>query len=240
MLIGEPKIAMISHENLLATAKGHLIRLDQANIKKPVTNRHCSFLPMAHIYERFILLQGLLRGTEIVFCPAPEKLPNYLSIVKPTQASVVPRVLNRVYDAIMTEVNKSKMKRFLVQQALREYTPFLSRFAFRKVKNLFGNEVKAMITGAAPITPDVMHFFRIALDIPIMEGYGQTESTGAGTSTHPTDMSYGTIGTPVPTVEIKLIDVPGTNYRSEMNQGEVCIRGPTVFKGKSCLIINIR
>jgi len=228
---GEPKIAMISHENLLATAKGHLMRLDQMNMGKPVTERHCSFLPMAHIYERFIILQGLMRGTQLVFCPAPEKLPNYLSIVKPTQASVVPRVLNRVYDAVMTEVNKSRVKQFLVQQALREQFPFLSRFAFRKVRNLFGDEVKAMITGAAPTTPDVMHFFRIALNIPIMEGYGQTESAGAGTSTHPIDMSYGMIGTPVPTVEIKLIDVPGTNYRSERNQGEVCIRGPTVFKG---------
>ena len=227
---------MLSHENLLATAKGHLIRLDQANIKKPVTERHCSFLPMAHIYERFILLQGLLRGTQIVFCPAPEQLPNYLSIVKPTQASVVPRVLNRVYDAVMTEVNKSKLKQFLVQQALREQPSFLSHIAFRKVKNLFGDEVKVMITGAAPITPDVMHFFRIALNIPIMEGYGQTESAGAGTSTHPVDMSYGTIGSPVPTVEIKLVDVPGTDYRSEKNQGEVCIRGPTVFKGNTSLL----
>jgi long-chain acyl-CoA synthetase len=94
-----------------------------------------------------------------------------------------------------------------------------------------------MITGAAPITPDVMHFFRIALNIPIMEGYGQTESAGAGTTTHPVDLSYGSIGSPMPTVEIKLIDVPGTNYRSAMNQGEVCIRGPNVFKGNSHLTI---
>ncbi|CAF0772173.1 unnamed protein product [Rotaria sordida] len=228
---GEPKIAMVSHENLLATAKGHLMRLDKANIKGPLIDRHCSVLPMAHIYERFILLQALLSGTQLVFCPEPEKLPKYLSIVKPTQASVVPRILNKVYDAIMTEVNKSKIKRFLVQQALREQPSFLSHFAFRKVKNLFGNEVKVMITGGAPITPDVMHFFRIALDIPIMEGYGQTESAGAGTCTHPTDMLYGAIGSPVPVVEMKLIDVPDTTYRSDINQGEVCIRGPTVFKG---------
>ena len=89
-----------------------------------------------------------------------------------------------------------------------------------------------MITGSAPITPEVLHFFRIALDIPIVEGYGQTESTAAGTSTHITDMSCGTVGSPVPSVEIKLIDVPGTNYRSNNNQGEICIRGPTIFKGK--------
>ncbi|CAF2086657.1 unnamed protein product [Rotaria magnacalcarata] len=228
---GEPKIAMISHENLLATAKGHILRLEKANIKAPLTDRHCSFLPMAHVYERFMLLQVLLGGTQLVFCPEPEKLPYYLSIVKPTQASVVPRVLNKVYDAIMTEVNKSTIKKFLIQQALRERPWFLSYFVFRKVKKLFGNDLKVMITGAAPITPDVMHFFRIALDMPIMEGYGQTESAGAGTSTHPTDVSYGTIGSPVPVIDIKLVDVPDTNYRSENNQGEICVRGPSVFKG---------
>jgi long-subunit acyl-CoA synthetase (AMP-forming) len=58
---------MLPHENLLTTAKGHLIRVGRGNIKKPVTKRHCSSLPMAHIYERLLLLQGLLRGTEIVF-----------------------------------------------------------------------------------------------------------------------------------------------------------------------------
>lgn len=89
-----------------------------------------------------------------------------------------------------------------------------------------------MITASAPITSEVMNFFRIALNIPVMEGYGQTESGGTGASTHPVDFSYRTVGTPVPTTEIKLIDVPGTIYRSENNQGEVCIRGPTIFKGR--------
>ncbi|CAF1286381.1 unnamed protein product [Adineta steineri] len=228
---GDPKVAMLTHDNILATARGHLIRLEKANIEHSVTKRHCSFLPMAHIYERFVILQCLLHGAQIVFCPTPEKLPSYLLIVKPTQACLVPRVLNRVYDATMTEVKKSKLKQFLVKQALREQPSFLSDIVFRKVRKLFGNELKAMMTGSAPITPDVLHFFRIAFKIPVMEGYGQTESSGAGTTTHPIDVSYGTIGSPIPTVEIKLIDVPGTDYRSEQNQGEVCIRGPTVFKG---------
>ncbi|CAF1504649.1 unnamed protein product [Adineta ricciae] len=236
---GDPKIAMLSHENLLAATKGNLIRLYQANIKKPVTDRHCSFLPMAHIFERFVILQILLKGTEVIFCPTPEKLIEYFSIVKPTQASVVPRILNKVYDAIMSDMKKSKLKHFLVQQALHEQLPFLSRFIFQKVRNLFGGELKAMITGSAPIKSDVMHFFRIALDIPIIEGYGQTESCAAGATTHPVDISYGTVGSPGPNVEIKLIDVPDTNYRSEMNQGEICLRGPTIFKGKLSIKIDI-
>jgi long-chain acyl-CoA synthetase len=225
-------MAMLSHENLLSSTKGNLIRLDGANIKKPVTDRHCSFLPMAHVFERFVILQILLKGTEVVFCPAPEQLINYLSVVKPTQASVVPRILNKIYDTIMAEVNKSKVKQFLVQQALREQPPFLSRFVFRKIKHLFGGELKGIITGSAPIKPDILHFFRIALNIPIIEGYGQTETSAAGSTTHAVDMSYGTVGSPSLNSEIKLIDVPGSIYRSEINRGEVCIRGPTIFKGK--------
>ncbi|CAF2855035.1 unnamed protein product [Rotaria sp. Silwood2] len=229
---GEPKIAMLSHTNILATLKGNIDRRQRAKIDAAPTNRHCSFLPMAHLYERLTLINYFLHGSQVVFCPIPEKLFEYYPIVKPTNISMVPRILNKVYDTIMTEVGKSKIKRFLISQALHNEQPTLfSRFIFRKVKNLFGGEVFAMLTGSAPITPEVLHFFRMALDIPIVEAYGQTESTAAGTSTHITDTSCGTVGSPAPSVEIKLIDVPNTNYRSNNNQGEICIRGPTIFKG---------
>ncbi|CAF0845807.1 unnamed protein product [Rotaria sordida] len=229
---GEPKLAMLSHTNFLATIKGNIDRRRRANIDGEPSHRHCSFLPMAHLYERSVLISYFLHGSQVVFCPIPEKLFEYYPIVKPTNISMVPRILNKVYDTIMTEVGKSKIKRFLISQALHNEQPTLfSRLIFRKVKKLFGGEVHAMLTGSAPITPEVLHFFRIALDIPIVEAYGQTESTAAGTSTHITDTSCGTVGSPVPSVEIKLIDVPNTNYRSNNNQGEICIRGPIVFKG---------
>ncbi|CAF1011776.1 unnamed protein product [Rotaria sordida] len=229
---GEPKIAMLSHTNFLATVKGSIERRQRANIAIPSITRHCSFLPMVHIYERLNLLRSFLHGTQVVFCPIPEKLFEYYSIVRPTGIAMVPRVLNKIYDTIMTEVGKSKIKCFLISCALYYDQPTLfSRFIFRKVKNLFGGQAISMGTGSAPITPEVLHFFRIALDIPIIEGYGQTESTAAGTSTHIGDISCGTVGSPGAAVEIKLIDIPGTNYRSNNNQGEICMRGPTIFKG---------
>jgi long-chain acyl-CoA synthetase len=223
---------MLSHTNILATTKSSIERRQRAGIAADPANRHCSFLPMAHLYERLVLISNFLHGTQVGFCPVPEKLFEYYPFIKPTNLVMVPRVLNKVYDTIMAEVGKSKIKRFLITQALHnERSTVFSRFIFRKVRNLFGGEVFIMLTGSAPITPEVLHFFRIALDIPIVEGYGQTESTAGGTGTHITDMSCGTVGTPVPAVEIKLIDVPGTNYRSNNNQGEICIRGPTIFKG---------
>ena len=223
---------MLSHSNFLATVKGNIDRRQRAKIAADPKNRHCSFLPMAHLYERLVLISNFLHGTQVVFCPIPEKLFEYYPIVKPTNICMVPRVLNKVYDTIMMEVGKSPIKRFLIKQALHNDQPSMfTRFIFRKVRNLFGGEAFAMLTGSAPITPEVLHFFRIALDIPIVEGYGQTESTASGTSTHLIDTSCGTVGSPVPSVEIKLIDVSGTNYRSNNNQGEICIRGPTIFKG---------
>jgi long-chain acyl-CoA synthetase len=230
---GEPKIAILSHTNILSTIKGNINRRERANVAAEPTNRHCSFLPLAHLFERLILMNNFLHGTQVAYCPIPEKLFEYYPLIKPTNVCMVPRVLNKVYDTIMAEVSKSKIKRFLISQALHNEQPTLfSRFIFRKIRKLFGGEVFVMVTGSAPITPEVLHFFRIALDIPIIEGYGQTESTAAGTSTHMIDTSCGTVGSPVPSVEIKLIDVPGTNYRSNNNQGEICIRGPTIFKGK--------
>jgi long-chain acyl-CoA synthetase len=224
---------MLSHTNILSTVKGVFERRERSNAETAANPRHCSFLPMAHLYERINLMYNLLNGSQIACCPIPEKIFEYYSIVKPTTISMVPRILNKVYDTIMAEVNKSKIKRFLILQALHYEKPSLfSRFIFRKVKNLFGGEVISMVTGSAPITPEVLHFFRIALDAPIIEAYGQTESTASGTTTHIADLSCGKVGSPGPVVEIKLIDVPGTNYRSNNNQGEVCIRGPGVFKGE--------
>jgi long-chain acyl-CoA synthetase len=223
---------MLSHTNILATTKSSIERRQRAGVSADPNNRHCSFLPMAHLYERLVLISNFLHGTQVAFCPVPEKLFEYYPLVKPTNLCMVPRVLNKVYDAIMAEVGKSKIKRFLISQALHNEKPTLfSRFIFRKVRNLFGGEVFIMLTGSAPITPEVLHFFRIALEIPIVEGYGQTESTAAGTGTHLSDLSCGTVGSPLPSVEIKLIDVSGTNYRSNNNQGEVCIRGSPIFKG---------
>ena len=223
---------MLSHTNFLATLKGNIDRRERSNIAADPSNRHCSFLPLAHLYERLVLISSFLHGTQVAYCPVPEQVFEYYALVKPTNVCMVPRVLNKVYDVVMTEVGKSRIKRFLISQALHNEQPSLfSRLIFRKIKKLFGGEVIAMVTASAPITADVLHFFRIALDIPIVEGYGQTESTAAGTSTHMIDMSCGTVGSPVPSVEIKLIDVPGTNYRSNNSQGEICIRGPTIFKG---------
>ena len=96
-----------------------------------------------------------------------------------------------------------------------------------------------MLTGSAPITGEVLTFLRIVFSCPIVEGYGQTESCAASLTTMPNDLECGHIGGPIPNLEIKLIDVPEMKYLStdtdimgnKSPRGELCLRGPTIFKG---------
>lgn len=98
-----------------------------------------------------------------------------------------------------------------------------------------------MISGSAPLSPSVMTFLRCLLSVPVIEGYGQTEASAAATLGHPDDMTgVGHVGGPVKSVEIVLVDVPemgylstDTSHNSEpcRGRGEICVRGPPVFKG---------
>ncbi|CAF1307746.1 unnamed protein product [Didymodactylos carnosus] len=153
----EPKIAMLSHENILSTIKSDYERKQRARISGTPSDRHLSFLPMPHLYERMVLLVTFINGSKVVYCPQPEKLLEYYTVVKPSRLVMVPRLLNKVYDTIMNEAGKSKIKHFLIKQALQNEQPSLfTKLIFRKVRRLFGNEAISMFTGSAPVTPDVL------------------------------------------------------------------------------------
>lgn len=214
---------MITHENVLATIKSETDRRRRENIFLEPSDRHVSILPMSHCFERLNILLLLLSGAQIVFCSSQEKLLDYMALVKPTRLYIVPRLLNNIYEKhiirISTEANSQK----------NQVNPLL---VSEKVKKMFGGLVKSMLTASASIAPEILDFFRVALGIRVTESYAQTESVGAGTWIYATDITnYGTVGVPTPTAEIKLIDVDGTPYKSSQQQGEICIRGPSVFKG---------
>jgi long-chain acyl-CoA synthetase len=100
-----------------------------------------------------------------------------------------------------------------------------------------------MITGSAPLAPAVMDFLRAVFGVPVVEGYGQTENGASGTSTDPMDYTTGHVGVPSPASEIALFDVPEMGYMSTdkvhkgdnnvpcRGRGEICMRGPNLFKG---------
>ncbi|XP_038855800.1 long-chain-fatty-acid--CoA ligase 1a isoform X2 [Salvelinus namaycush] len=98
-------------------------------------------------------------------------------------------------------------------------------------KNSLGGRVRLMITGAAPVSPTVLTFIRAALGCQFYEGYGQTECTAGCTMSMPGDWTAGHVGAPLPCNYVKLVDVTEMNYFAANGEGEVCVKGPNVFKG---------
>uniref|UniRef100_A0A671KUT8 Long-chain-fatty-acid--CoA ligase n=1 Tax=Sinocyclocheilus anshuiensis TaxID=1608454 RepID=A0A671KUT8_9TELE len=105
------------------------------------------------------------------------------------------------------------------------------KIIFKKVQASVGGHVRLMITGAAPVSAPVLTFLRAALGCHFYEGYGQTECTAGSTTTLPGDWTAGHVGAPLPCNDIKLVDVGEMNYYATKGEGEVCVRGPNVFKG---------
>jgi len=105
---------------------------------------------------------------------------------------------------------------------------------FNKIKAKLGGRVRMIITGSAPIGADVLEFLRICFCCNVFEGYGQTEASAASTVTLTGDCTVGHVGPPVPSVEIKLVDVPEMNYHATDKpnpRGEICVKGYSVFPG---------
>jgi long-chain acyl-CoA synthetase len=238
---GVPKGAMISHYNLVASAAGS----SQAVQILP-SDVHISYLPLAHIYERMNLLVMLHHGVAVGFFQGDIlKLMDDLETLKPTIFASVPRLYNRIYDKITGTVRASgglREKLFNVaynskKQALekgKSPSPIWDRLVFNKVKAALGGRVRITLSGASPISPDVLDFLRICFGGFVTEGYGMTETSCLISGTQPGDNTSGHVGAPSPSCEVKLADVPEMEYTNDDKpypRGEICVRGPILFKG---------
>uniref|UniRef100_A0A673C4R8 Arachidonate--CoA ligase n=1 Tax=Sphaeramia orbicularis TaxID=375764 RepID=A0A673C4R8_9TELE len=168
-------------------------------------------------------------------------LPDDMKALRPTIFPVVPRLLNRMYDKIFNQAN-TPLKRWLLNFAAKRKGAELSRgvirsdsiwdkIFFSKIQASLGGRLRMIITGAAPTSPTVLGFLRAALGCQVYEAYGQTECTAGCTYTTPGDWTPGHVGAPLPCNLIKLVDVPEKNYFAAKGEGEVCVKGPNVFKG---------
>uniref|UniRef100_A0A3B1K8S1 Arachidonate--CoA ligase n=1 Tax=Astyanax mexicanus TaxID=7994 RepID=A0A3B1K8S1_ASTMX len=164
-----------------------------------------------------------------------------MKVLRPTIFPVVPRLLNRMYDKIFSQANNS-VKRWILNFAAKRKAAEVSRgvirsdsiwdkIFFSKIQASLGGRLRMIITGAAPTSPTVLGFLRAALGCQVYEAYGQTECTAGCTYTTPGDWTSGHVGAPLPCNLIKLVDVPEKNYFSSKGEGEVCVKGPNVFKG---------
>uniref|UniRef100_A0A8C1JXY4 Arachidonate--CoA ligase n=1 Tax=Cyprinus carpio TaxID=7962 RepID=A0A8C1JXY4_CYPCA len=164
-----------------------------------------------------------------------------IKTLKPTFFPVVPRLLNRIYDKILGSVT-SPLRRAILHYAVRRKQAELSsgvvrnnslwdRLIFNKIQASLGGNLRFILTASAPISPTVLSFLRATLGCLIFEGYGQTECTAGCTFSMPGDWSAGHVGAPLPCAMVKLTDIPDMNYYAKNGEGEICIRGHSVFRG---------
>ncbi|KFQ92261.1 Long-chain-fatty-acid--CoA ligase 5 [Nipponia nippon] len=238
---GNPKGAMLTHQNVVANAAAFL-RSTENTVECTSSDITISYLPLAHMFERVVQTVVYSCGAKVGFFQGDIKLlTDDMKALKPTLFPVVPRLLNRVYDKIQSSA-KSPVKRCLlnfavimkmaeIKQGIIRNDSIWDQLIFKKVQETMGGRMRIMVTGAAPISPSVLTFLRAALGCQIFEAYGQTECSAGCTFSMPGDWTTGHVGAPLACNIIKLDDVEEMNYFSSNNEGEVCIKGPNVFKG---------
>ncbi|XP_066488785.1 long-chain-fatty-acid--CoA ligase 1 isoform X2 [Tiliqua scincoides] len=238
---GNPKGAKITHRNIISNMSAFVKATERAVF--PCTeDTLISFLPLAHMFERVVECVILCHGARIGFFQGDIRLlMDDLKTLQPTVFPVVPRLLNRMFDKIFGQANTS-FKRWLLDFASKRKEAELrsgiirnnslwDKMIFRKIQASLGGKVRLMITGAAPVSANVLTFLRAALGCQFYEGYGQTECTAGCSLTIPGDWTAGHVGAPMPCNLIKLVDVEEMNYFAAKGEGEICIKGPNVFQG---------
>lgn len=244
---GVPKGALISHRNLMAVLSGAegVISVKQELI-------HISYLPLAHVFERFMFLYVMMKkGKYGLFNGNVLKLKDDLAILKPTIFASVPRLYNKFYDKIQAGLKEATgCKATIAAKAIAakkenlektgQYTHWLyDKLVFSKMKAILGGNVEVMITASAPISKEVKEFLKIAFCCGFAEAYGQTEGLGGSFLADPEDHVMGMVGGPLPQNEFKLIDVPEMSYLSTDKdengnpspRGEILVRGANVIPG---------
>ncbi|CAB4375587.1 uncharacterized protein OCT59_018371 [Rhizophagus irregularis] len=239
---GVPKGVMLTHRNFVA-AISSTCQLWDGNQDDVLI----SYLPLAHIFGRILESMAISFGCSIGYYHGDVlTLIDDVAELRPTLFPSVPRLLTRIHAKLQqATVNAPGIKGALSRRAVaaklekletgQGYThPLWDRIIFNKIKQILGGRVRVMITGSAPLDPEVLQFLRIAFSTEIVEGYGQTEGVATATVGLRGENKAGHVGGPHLCCEMKLVDVPEMNYLSTDKpypRGELCYRGPHCFIG---------
>ena len=227
---GNPKGVMLSHRNITVNI------MDVCRIAHiATTDKTLSILPIHHTYECTLgMLLVLYRGASTAFCEGMKYITQNMKEAQNTVIIVVPRVLEMINDRIQKGIEKSgKADTFQnimgMNKKLRKMGINLSRTIFKSIRNELGGKLRLVITGAAALSPTIYRNFE-DLGITVLQGFGMTECTPliSGTPMSAPKERYrkaGSVGVPVKTGEVKIID------KDENGIGEILFRGPNVMMG---------
>jgi len=244
---GNPKGAILTNDNLISFTRS-IRNLRDNDLFRYVSylDSYLSYLPLAHVFERVVQYTITYYGGQIGFYQGDTgKLLDDAITLKPTLFASVPRLLNRIYDAVWDNINKTGgITAWLFNVAYNSKKRGLKRgrnthwlwdrIVFNNVRSKLGGNVKAIYSGSAPLSADVTDFLNICFSCDVQEGYGQTETVACLSLTDKWDMESGHVGGPMTPVEVKLRDIEDMGYLSTDKpypRGEICVRGHSVFRG---------
>ncbi len=227
---GNSKGVMLSHGNLTSCAV-----MASKEAEWELGDVYLSFLPLSHVTARHVDYVCYLDGVTIVYCADFDQLPRMLQEAKPTIIVSVPRV----YEKVRQEAERRAafgIKRKILNWALRvgeghkqeiadSVKPsslawkLANRLVYSKIRQGFGGRSRAYFSGGAPLGHDMAEWF-CCMGIPIMEGYGLTETSPTISVNKRGAFKIGTVGKPYASLQIKLAE-----------DGEILVKGPTIFKG---------
>ena len=228
---GEPKGVMLTHGNIAANqntaADGFFFNSEDVCI---------SFLPLSHITARALDYVMYSHGAQVVYCTAFDKLPQAMKEVRPTVFVGVPRVYEKIHQAVEQKAALSPVKSRLLAWALKVGSDhrdtvyrgnqpgslrwrLANKLIYSKVREAFGGRVRIFVSGGAPLGIDTAKWFAAA-GIAVWEGYGLTETSPVIALNNPVTQRMGSVGKPISNVELKFAE-----------DGELLVRGPAVFSG---------
>ena len=225
---GKPKGVMLTHKNIVSDVLGCEDRVPHKDSK----NKGLSFLPLCHVYERMIIYLFTTNGISIYFAESNEKLSENLKEIKPQYMTVVPRMVEKVYDAIYkrgTEAGGLKSKIFLWSIKVAEKYKIgdskslahiiADKLVFSKWREGLGGNIITLVSGSAALSKRLNTMFHAA-GIPILEGYGLTETSPVIAVNSFEHTKIGSVGRPIKNIDVKI-----------QEDGEITVKGPTVTQG---------
>ena len=225
---GKPKGVMLTHKNIVSDVLGCEDRIPYKDSK----NKGLSFLPLCHVYERMIIYLFTTNGISIYFAESNEKLSENLKEIKPQYMTVVPRMVEKVYDAIYkrgTEAGGLKSKIFLWSIKVAEKYKIgdskslahiiADKLVFSKWREGLGGNIITLVSGSAALSKRLNTMFHAA-GIPILEGYGLTETSPVIAVNSFEHIKIGSVGRPIKNIDVKI-----------QEDGEITVKGPTVTQG---------
>lgn len=230
---GNPKGVMLSHNNIISNA---MAVQDLAPFNE--TWRILSFLPLNHVFERMLTVLYIYKGMSIYYAESMDKIGENIKEVKPHCFTTVPRLLEKVYDKIVAKGNEQTgIKKQLFFWALNlglryeldrkngwwyEFQlAIANKLVFTKWREALGGNIIGIISGGAALQPRLARVFWAA-KIPILEGYGLTETSPVVSVNNfqPNSVCFGTVGPVIKDVEVKFLE-----------DGEILVKGPNVMLG---------